>query len=370
MYQNTRMSSDEKGYLGFGPASREATLASVATRAGVSTATVARVLRGHGYVAETTRERVRAALAATGYRPNEHARSLRTQRSLILGLLLSSIGLNPLFAEIARAVENEAERQGYRVLIVNLEADPARERDGVLRLIDSRVEAMVFIHALLPENVALAAKAGIPVVQVERLVSGIGHSVVVDNKAGCTAAMRHLLELGHSRIGYIGVDPAGYRRLGLLSIESERLGSYRDALSEAGLPVDSDLVRLSERYPLERSVREGPAPGYAQMLDLLDQPSPPSAVLVTGDVLSTGVLQALYERGLRVPDDMSVIGYDDNLAPYLAPPLTAVALPTQAMGEAACVLALEAIAGGTTPRGVTLPTTLRIRRSTGPAGAA
>jgi len=343
---------------------RASTLASVASAAGVSTATVARVLKGRGYVGEETRERVLAVLAATGYQPNALARSLRTQRSHTLGLLLSRIGRNPLFAEIARAVEAAAMRRGYRVLIVNLEGEPERERDGVRRLIESRVDAMLFIHATDPANVAMATAAGIATVQVERVVAHDSPAVTVDNRAGCAEAMAHLIGLGHRRIGYIGVDPGRFPG-SMPSIEGERLATYREALAAAKLPCDAAHIRLLPSYPRPGD-SDRPGPGHADMLALLDLPDPPTAVLVTGDILATGALQALYERRLRVPDDISVIGYDDNLAPFLAPPLSAVAMPTEALGQAACDLALAAIEGETAPLVVQLQTHLTLRHSTAP----
>lgn len=344
---------------------RTPTLASVANAAGVSTATVARVLKATGYVGAATRARVLAVLAATGYQPNALARSLRTQRSRTLGILLSRIGRNPLFAEIARAVEAAAMQRFYRVLIVNLEGEPEREREGVRRLIESRVDAMLFIHATDAANVAMAAAAGIATVQVERLVAHESRAVTVDNRAGCLAAMAHLIALGHRRIGYIGVDPGRYPG-SMPSIEGERLESYRAALGDAGLPVDPDLTRLLPAYPRPGSTDQV-APGHAEMMALLDLANPPTAVLITGEILATGALQALYARRLRVPDDISVIGYDDNLAPFLTPPLSAVALPTEAIGQAAFELAMEAIAGDPAARVVRLRTELNLRASTGPA---
>ena len=345
-----------------------ATLAQVAKASEVSTATVARVLSKRGYVAEATRVRVEQVLAETGYRPNAVARGLRTQRTRTLGLLLSSIGVNPMFAQIARAVEDGAVRKGYQVLIVNLEADAGREHAAVLRLIESRVDAMIFNHAVAAENVAIACAAGIPVVQVERLINVPTALVVVDNTIGCEAAMAHLLGLGHRRIGFIGADPARYGHAGprAQSIEAERLGSYRDGLAKAGVAFDPTLITLG-RYPLLMAQNSAePAPGYVQMQRLLALPVPPTAVFVTSDLLATGVLQAIYAAGLHVPRDISVIGYDDNLAPLLTPPLTAVAMPNQETGNAALRLALAAIAGTPGEMVVTVPTRLVVRRSTAP----
>jgi LacI family transcriptional regulator len=328
---------------------------------------VARVLKGRGYVAPATRARIEQALASTNYRPNAVARGLRTQRSFTLGHLVSSLGGNPLFAEIARAVEVEAVRHGYNLTIVNLESDRARERSGVLQLIESRVAAMIFAHAEDETNLDLAIAAGIPVVQIERIRDRPTACVVTDNLVGCGEAMSHLLSLGHRRIGFIGADPALYPHAGprKLSIEQERLTTYLQHLGEAGIALDPSLLHLG-RYPTHATIEanSGHAPGWREMQALLALHDPPTAVFVTGDLLATGVLQAIYAAGLRVPDDISIIGYDDNLAPYLSPPLTAVALPTPEMGQAACLLTLDCIANAQTPRIITLPTKLHLRAST------
>jgi LacI family transcriptional regulator len=277
---------------------------------------------------------------------------------------------NPFFAGIASGVDDEAFASGFKVFNVNLEGDRERETKGILRLVESRVDALIFSHAVDVGNVELAVAAGIPVVQVERLVTCDTHAVVVDNLVGARQAMRHLLELGHRRIGFVGADPRLYKHAGPRpqSIESERLGAYVECLREAGLSVDPELVRLGvyanrSRFPID----EGPAAGYEPMRHFLGLAPRPTAVLVTGDVFATGVLHALHEARLRVPDDISVVSYDDMLAPHLTPPLTAVALPVWEMGRAAFQLALKAIDANEESRIVVLPTSLNIRASTAPA---
>jgi DNA-binding LacI/PurR family transcriptional regulator len=349
---------------------RTATLVGVAKAAGVSTATVARVLQNRGYVAAETRQRVEDAVKAVGYRPNTVARGLRLRRTFTLGHLLTSMTYNPFFAGIASGVDDAAFSNGYKVFNVNLDHSADRESEGVAQLIGSRVEALIFSHAVKAENVAVAVDAGVPVVQVERLVPCDTHAVVIDNLVGCRQAMRHLIELGHRRIAFFGADPARYQHAGprSQSIESERLGAYVETLRGAGLPVDPELIRLGvyatrSRFP----VGAGPAAGYEPMRQFLSLSKPPTAILVTGDMFATGVLQALYEARFRIPDDISVISYDDMLAPHLTPPLTAVALPAWEMGRAAFDLALQAIASNDGRRVVVLPTRLNIRHSTGPA---
>ncbi|MFI5014940.1 MAG: LacI family DNA-binding transcriptional regulator [Hyphomicrobiales bacterium] len=350
-----------------GARGKSATLLGVASAAGVSTATVARVLHNRGYVASETRRRVEEAIKAAGYRPNAVARGLRIRRTFTMGHLLTSMTYNPFFAGIASGVDDDAFAHGYKVFNVNLDGDRERELKGVAQLIESRVDALIFSHAVDAGNVELAAGVGIPVVQVERLVDCNTHAVVIDNLVGCREAMRHLINLGHRRIAFIGADPARYQHAGprRLSIENERLSAYADSLREAGIVVDPDLIRLGvyanrSRFP----VGAGPTAGYEPMRHFLGLTEPPTAVLVTADIFATGVLHALHEARLRVPDDMSVISYDDMLAPHLTPPLTAVALPAWEMGRAAFQLALKAIDADEGRQIVVLPTRLNIRSST------
>jgi LacI family transcriptional regulator len=341
------------------------TLKDVARLAGVSTATVARVLHDNGYVSEAVRARVEDVIRSTGYRLNVQAQGLRKRRTMTLGHLLYELVPNPFFPGVAEGVEREASRLGYGVLTFNSHRDAQRETLGVETLIGRRVDAIIFTVPIDAENVRRAAEAGIPVVQVERLTGVASHGVVVDNLTGASAAVEHLIEIGHRRIGYIGGNgvegrpgpPSGR------SIEEERLAGYRDVLGRHGLSVDEALV-------LAGSYREFRADGYRCMRRLLSLERPPTAVFATGDLFAAGALQAIHEAGLRVPDDVSIIGFDDTLASFLSPPLTTVALPIEEMGRAAARIAAE-----TSPEGddaghriANLTARLVHRSSTAPPG--
>ena len=341
-------------------------MAAVAQHAGVSTATVARVLKSEGYVSEETRRRVESAIKATSYRTNAFARGLRTNRSLMIANFLQATTRNPIFAEIARGVEEEALLNGYTVILLNVEGSRERERVGVERMIERRVDAMIFTHAVDAAHLDMVMAAEIPIVQVERLLDRPTSAVSVDNYSGCLDAIKHLTKLGHRRIGFIGGDPAIYGPTGPTprSIEQERLEGYRDALRIAGLGIDPDLIVLARYlHPTEGSPTAYGQQGMRTLLSLQDRPT---AALVTADVLVAGALQEAYRAGLRIPEDMSVIGYDNSIAPYLAPVLTTVSQPMRAMGKAACALALSAIKGDGAPRTITFKAELQVRESTGP----
>ena len=346
------------------------TLEEVARSAGVSTATVARVIHSNGYVARGTRAKVEAVLRDTGYRPNAMASGLRTKRSFTFGHMMVEITQNPFYAHVAHSVESAALEADYRVFVFNHEQDGARERIGVERFIDRQVDAMLLTYAVDAANVEMLRAAQIPVVQIERERIAGTHAVLVDSRPGVVEAMRHLFDLGHRRIAYIGGDPALYPHAGIRphSVEEERLNAYVEALRQAGLSYRPEWVRLG-LYFTQGSNQTG-LEGYLHTRALLALPERPTAILTGCDIFAVGVLQALYEVRLRVPDDISVIGFDDTLATSTAPQLTTVAQPMIGLGQEAVRLAIAAIEDPEMePVTVTLPARLVLRQSTASPGS-
>lgn len=342
------------------------TLRDVADRAGVSTSTVARVVHGNGYVSEETRQRVEAAISEGDFRLNAVASGLKRQRSTTIGVLLHETRPNPFFAEVALGVEQAASRDGYNVLVYNARGSDAHERSGVDAFLSQQVAAIVFTTPLDAANVELAHRAGVAVVEVEKPLFNRGGVVLVDNRVGALAAMRHLLELGHERIAFMG-EPTRVAPDGEPAdrVVDERFSAYRDALAEHGVAYDESLVVLGRYFGDSgwSSLRTG----YDYMTRLLDREPGPTAVFAASDLLAAGALQALYERGMRVPEDTSVIGFDDTFAQHLAPALTTVRQPMQEMGEHAAALAIGlAGAARRRRRAVWLETELVVRASTAP----
>lgn len=344
---------------------RNSTLAGVAKTAGVSTATVNRVLKG-GYVSEQARHAVEEALRKTGYRPNVVAQALRTRRSFTIGEMLTAITVNPFFVNVARSVEEAAMAHGYRTILFNNGGDVERERVGVERFIEHRVDAVLFCTATAAENFAPLEEAGIPYVQIERARVGPAPFVRVNNYAGAREAMAHLAGLGHRRIAFVGGDPgqhapdAGRGR----SVEDDRLQAYLDGLTAHDLPIEQSLIRLG-RYYLLGDGGSG-VEGYRHTQALLALPERPTAIFATCDILAAGVLQAIYDAHLRVPADVSVVGFDDTLAFNLAPALTTVAQPMQDLGRIGFEMALAAINGTAADQEIVLPSRLVVRASTAP----
>jgi LacI family transcriptional regulator len=349
------------------------TLKDVAARAGVSTATVARVIHENGYVSAQARDRVFVAIRESGYRLNVVAQGLRRQRTLTLGHMLHGILPNPFFAEVAMGVEHAAAEHGYNVLIFNARDDADRERAGVETLLARRVDGVIFTTALRAENVRLVLEAGVPAVEVEKPLCDEAASVVVDNYGGVYEAINHLLELGHREIGYIGEPVAplpGAPDDRIDRVVQERFEAYRDALRSAGVPAEESRIVLGDysHDPGWRDVRTG----ADYMTRLLRQSTGLTAVFAASDVLAAGALQALYARRARVPDRMSLVGFDDTYAKHLAPPLTTVRQPMFEMGAKAANLAIRALSEGWPPAPARewCAASLIVRESTGPVPGA
>ncbi|WP_029074828.1 LacI family DNA-binding transcriptional regulator [Kaistia adipata] len=345
---------------------RSATLLDVAREAGVSRATVARVLSAGGYVGEETRLRVEEAVRLTGYRPNVMARSLRTQRTYTIGHITAEFTQNPFFAHVARSIEREGLAHGYKTFLYNQDGSDAHERAGVEQFIERRVDAVIFTYPRDPQSLAMLRAAAMPVVQIERDLTADTDAVLVDNYAGAAAGMAHLLQLGHRRIAFIGGDPDLHPRSSRRprSVEEERLDAYRDALAGVGASIDEKLIWLGRYYEPDNGINIA---GYRAMKALLELPERPTAIFTGCDVLAAGALQALYEANLRIPDDMSVVGFDDTTARILAPRLTSVAQPMTELGKTALQLALTQIDNsGVEPQTIILSPHLIVRNSTAP----
>jgi DNA-binding LacI/PurR family transcriptional regulator len=347
-----------------GKALRPARLKDVAERAGVSVSTVARVLHHNGYVSPATREAVDAALAECGYQINTVAQRLRKQRSAEIGHILDSISPNPFFAGVALGSEHAAAEYGCTVLFNNTHGDADRERAGVEALLQRRVEAILFTTVTDARNVERALAAGAVVVQVERVSDVATHAVTVDNYRGAFDATEHLLRLGHRRVACLGVDPdlraargvPPHRRV----VERERLSGYYDALRSFDIEVDEELVTLRPTYYDTRAVRA--AVQHWLQLPIARRPT---AIFATCDIMAAGVLQEAHYNNLRVPDDLSLVGFDDTYASHLTPPLTTVRQPMEELGRAAVRLAMTSRESeGSAPLRERLTTQLIVREST------
>ncbi len=329
------------------------TIEDVAERASVSKATVSRVLNGRGGVSEQLRQRVVAAISELGYQPDRSARRLRGTTSEVLGIIIPDIQ-NPYFTSVVRGIEDLAYNHQLNVLLGNTDDDP-RKQDAYLRvMMAERVAGLILAPSfgIAPEPLQQLAHHGTPIVLIDRSVARLPFdTVVVDNVQGAYEGTRHLIELGYQRIGFVGGDLE-------LSPGRERHAGYRQALLDGGMAVDPALVQI-DHFKIES--------GQRLTHRLLETTPRPDAIFSANNLLSMGVLMALREAGVRVPDDIALVGFDDlPWAAELFSPLTAVAQPTYEVGQEAVRILLQRRSDPAAPvRTVTLRTSLIIRESCG-----
>lgn len=305
------------------------TIRDVAARAGVSSTTVSHVINHTRPVSADLLARVQQAMAELGFQPNALARSLRRKRTHTLGLIVPD-SANPFFAEVGRGIEDTCYSSGYSVILCNSDGDPGRELLYLDLLAQKQVDGILLVPAGEQAKPAALPVRNIPLVLIDRDIPGFLVDVVqIDNIAGGYLATRHLIDLGHRRIGYIGGPQH-------LSPVPDRSAGYRKALQEAGLPIIADLIVEGDFHDA------GGYSGAQQLLDLADRPT---AIFAGNDLMAIGALAAARERDIGVPQPLSVIGFDDiHLAGYLNPPLTTVAQPKYDLGVVAAQLLFARLA--------------------------
>ena len=298
---------------------RRPTINDVAARAGVSKSLVSLAIRGSDRVSEESRALILQAAEELGYRPNAAARSLADQRSHTVGVLLHDLH-NPIFAQVLDGVQEVVRGHGYRTMLVTGHGDPEREAAEISSLLEFQVEGLILISHRLDPRLARRVARECPVVVVMRSdITGAGiTSVSTDDHAGARSATEHLIALGHSRIAHISGSESAIAR--------DREAGYREAMTRAGLAaeivvVPGDFTEVSGRDGARR---------------LLDAHPAVTAVFVANDLSALGALSALQEAGLRVPDDVSVVGFDGmSLAALGSLNLTTMAQPLEEMGREA-----------------------------------
>lgn len=329
-----------------------ATIKDVAREAGVSVATVSRVLNSSGPVSKPVAERIRQVTAELRYVPHSGARSLITARTNTLGVLLPDL-YGEFFSELIRGMDRAAQARGYHLLLSSAHSAKP-EIESAMRAMRGRIDGMIVMSPHLDARTLFENLPGnVPAVLLSCAMRDERYPVLtIDNVGGAHAMVMHLAALGHSRIAHIGGGRGNHDA-------DERQRGYLKALRDAGLDrnpeleIDGDFTETS---------------GYTAAQVLLALPAPPTAIFAANDAMAVGVLSALHEAGKRVPADISVVGFDDvPLARYLNPPLTSVHVPIDEMGERAANRLIAAIAGDPIPRRrhERLPTQLVVRASCG-----
>jgi LacI family transcriptional regulator len=329
----------------------------VAERAGVSVTTVSHVINETRVVSDDSRDRVLEAMSELGYQPNALARSLRRKETYTLGVIVPD-SADPFFAEVVRGIEDTSFQQGYTITLCNSDHDLDKELLYTNALREKQVDGILFFSAggKSAEHIQRLQKRRMPLVVVDRHTLNMGlDSVLIDNDWGGWCATRHLVRLGHRRIACI-TGPSD------LTLSAERVTGYRRALAEGRLPVDEKLI-LKGDFQFES--------GYQAARQLLAMDVPPTAIFACNDLMAVGVVNAVQELGYKVPENLSVVGFDDvRLASFINPPLTTIAQPKYEMGHIATTMLLERIDNpDMSSRQRMLDTELVVRRSTAPLQA-
>ncbi len=330
------------------------TIRDVAKHAGTSTSTVSRVLTRQGPVADETRRRIQVAIAELGYKPNALARGLVQKRSGTMGVVLPNVA-NPFYAEVLRGMGDVAAAHGFNLLLVNSDLSFNKEAEGLALLREKQVDGVIYTSGVVtPAHREIFLQLRRPVVLAATCdLEGTFPGVLVDSHKGARMAMEHLADLGHRRIAVIN-GPQSDSIAGL-----ERWKGYRDGAHSRGLQLSAALVAEGTDYRLET--------GYLTMSRILNGKEIPSAVVAACDLLAIGAMNAIIDRGLNVPSDISVVGFDNIwLAAAVRPALTTVAQPMYEIGTRAVSLLAQAVAGQSEAVTDWIQPHLEIRTSTAP----
>ena len=328
-----------------------ATIQDVARAAGVAASTVSRYLNGQLKVSPATEAKVLEAVAELGYVPNAAGRNLARRRSGVIGLVVPEIS-NLYFGTIADYAVEAVERHGRLVLLCSHRSQSVKQSSYIDLLATGAVDGMLYLGSFRSnERLAVAIADGLPVVVVDEPIAGLPpvSTVVMDDYAGGYQATSYLVALGHRRIAFVsGPDELG-------SVQ-ERFRGYRDALAKGGLDT-ADQVRLSGQFTEQF--------GMSALPHLLAAAEPPTAAFVASDDIALGVLSAAEAHGIRVPDDLSIVGFDDiRFAQYVRPRLTTIRSPVDRLAQTGVELLFERLADPQAPaRTEVLPVELVIRES-------
>jgi DNA-binding LacI/PurR family transcriptional regulator len=323
----------------------------VAKQARVSTATVSRVINSSAPVSEKTTERVRRAIVKLDFYPNSHARTLGSGKSRIYGLIISDI-TNPFFPELVKSFENIAVQHGQEVIVANTDYNLDRMELCVRRMIERKVDCVAIMTTEMEPSLAdMLNQRRIPTVSLDTgTVGQTSSNIEVDHKGGIEQAVEHLVGLGHTRIAFISSC------LNDLKSTQLRRESFLDVMRRNGLSVAHSLVHT------ERESAEG---GRAAMEQVLQMESPPTAVIGVNDVTAIGMLEAIRHAGLRVPEDFSIIGYDDiAISAFMHPPLTTIHIHREELARCAFNALYAVSQHGESGRTYKIDTALIVREST------
>jgi DNA-binding LacI/PurR family transcriptional regulator len=335
---------------------RQPSIKDIARLAHVSHPTVSRALQNSPLVKPQTAERIRQIAEQAGYHASAVARGLVTRRTRTIGLVVTTAA-DPFTSEVFSGIEQEAHDRGYCVFLAESYADPESERKIVQTFAERRVDGIIVTSSRVGAlYLPLLSEMMVPIVLVNNQHPGsFVHSVMIRNQEGVRAAAKHLIALGHRRIAYLG-DQSGYQS------DAERCAGYREALEAAGIEFTAELMAPGDGKP---------GGGLRAMDQLLAMAHPPTAVCCYNDMTALGAMRSIRLRGLRVPEDISVVGFDDLfIASYLQPPLTTVRQPMRRMGQLAMDSLFKLMSGDESEIHIKVDAELIVRESTARAKTA
>ncbi len=327
------------------------TIKDVAKRVGVSTATVSHVVNKTRFVSEEMTQKVVEAIRELNYQPNAIARSLVKRKTHTVGIIITDI-LNPFYTAIVRGIEDITHKSGYSVMLCNTDEDPEKEILYIQIVLEKRIDGLIIATAFRDVgHRSLSQLREIPLVTIVRKIKGLrSNAVLGDNTGGAYKATDHLIRLGHRRIGIISGPTE-------LSSGAERLTGFRNAMEEHGLTADEQWVKIGDFK------RES---GYSLTKAIMRGDPLPTALFVTNNQMTVGALQALNELKIKIPEDISFIGFDDmEWYSFLHPPLTTVEHSPYLMGKTAGEILLQQVnSRRKRSKRVVIPSHLIIRKST------
>ncbi len=325
------------------------TMKDIAKAVGVHPSTVSRVINGNPNISEKTAKKVFSTIEDLNYTPNALARSLKTKKIETLGMLIPDIA-NPFFAGLARGVEDTANQYGYNVILCNTDDQFEKEKTYLRLLEERRVDGLILATAKIRDkSIIELEKSRFPYILLSRNIRDLQeNSISIDDIAGGYLATKYLIGLGHRNIGHIG---GPYNTMAAL----DRIKGYKKALLQYGIPFNRCYIGEGD-FKIKG--------GYQVMNQFLKLQNPPTAVFTANDLLAVGAIEAIREHGYNVPDDISIIGFDDiRLASFLSPPLTTIRQPMLEMGSLAIIKLMERIEHQRVHQNILIKPELIVRKS-------
>lgn len=304
------------------------TVKDIAKKAGVSHSTVSRALHSHPLISDETRERIQQIAVDMGYLPSAAARTLKTNRSHVLGVVLTSID-DPFFSEILEGMEEVIQSSGYSLFIAAAHRDPRREREIVEAMVEHRVDGVIICSTSFSEEWSRQfLQSGVPIVVVNnQAVEDFRYSIYHDDIDGMRQVTRHLIELGHEKIAYMGNSASGRTTM-------DRLTGFREEMKSAGLSIPAEYIHEASGG--------GTKDGESAAKYFINLAERPTALVCYNDLMAIGVMKALRQAGVCIPRDISITGFDNIIfSAYTNPPLTTLDQPKRFIGAEAARLLLE-----------------------------